>query len=151
MKKDFIIRLAALSDLAALLALERQVFPRDRLSERQYRYHIASHSSVLLVAMRSQKLLGSILLFFRKKSSIARLYSIAVDPDTQGMGVGTALLNTAERIAGEQTCTRLRLEVRQDNLAAIRLYEKLEYRRFDSYESYYEDGADAWRYEKRLR
>jgi ribosomal-protein-alanine N-acetyltransferase len=45
----------------------------------------------------------------------------------------------------------MRLEVRQDNSAAIRLYERLGYRRFAARQGYYEDGEDAWRYEKKLR
>jgi ribosomal protein S18 acetylase RimI-like enzyme len=40
--------------------------------------------------------------------------------------------------------------VRQDNLAAQRLYERHGYRRIASVVAYYEDGADAWRYEKTL-
>jgi [ribosomal protein S18]-alanine N-acetyltransferase len=41
--------------------------------------------------------------------------------------------------------------VRQDNAAAIRLYERRGYRRIGAYAAFYEDGADAWRYQKDLR
>jgi ribosomal protein S18 acetylase RimI-like enzyme len=44
----------------------------------------------------------------------------------------------------------LRLEVRYDNASAIALYEKMGYRQFGQYERYYEDGAAALRFEKRL-
>jgi ribosomal protein S18 acetylase RimI-like enzyme len=44
----------------------------------------------------------------------------------------------------------VRLEVRQDNPGAIGLYEKQGYRRFGAIAGFYEDGADAWRYEKEL-
>ncbi|MGB3840666.1 MAG: GNAT family N-acetyltransferase, partial [Rhodanobacter sp.] len=47
-------------------------------------------------------------------------------------------------------CDRLRLEVRPDNAAAIRLYERAGFRRFGAYRRYYEDGTDAWRYEQAL-
>jgi ribosomal protein S18 acetylase RimI-like enzyme len=55
-----------------------------------------------------------------------------------------------EKAAADRGCRRLRLEVRQDNAAAIRLYERRGYRRFAARGTYYEDGADAWRYEKCL-
>ena len=45
----------------------------------------------------------------------------------------------------------LKAAARQDNPGAIRLYEKLGYRRFAAIAGFYEDGADAWRYEKRLQ
>ena len=45
----------------------------------------------------------------------------------------------------------MRLEVAQKNIGAIALYEKLGYRRFGACARFYEDGADAWRYEKILR
>jgi ribosomal protein S18 acetylase RimI-like enzyme len=89
--------------------------------------------------------------FFRKGSGIARLYSIAVDHAARGRGIGEALLRAVERGARARGCTRVRLEVRQDNPGAIALYEKLGYRRFGAYARFYEDGADAWRYEKPLR
>ena len=44
----------------------------------------------------------------------------------------------------------MRLEVRTDNAAAIALYEGRGYRRLAGIASYYEDGGDAWRYEKAL-
>jgi ribosomal protein S18 acetylase RimI-like enzyme len=88
--------------------------------------------------------------FFRRNSRVARLYSIAVAHAARGRGLGEALLSAAERTALARGCQRLRLEVRQDNAGAIRLYERLGYRRFGAYSGFYEDGADAWRYERKL-
>ena len=45
----------------------------------------------------------------------------------------------------------LRLEVREDNARAIRIYEQNGYRRIGREPDYYEDGATALRYEKTLR
>lgn len=150
MKNFFTIRSAATADLPALLTLEQQVFSGDRLSKQQYRRHIANNSAVVLVVIRNKMLMGNTVVFFRKNSSIARLYSIAVSQTAQGAGIGTTLLHAVENIARERSCTRLRLEVRQDNWAAIRLYEREGFQLFGHYENYYEDGANAWRYEKYL-
>jgi ribosomal-protein-alanine N-acetyltransferase len=147
----FHIRPATEADLDALVALERRAFTTDHLSPRQYRHHLHSPTAIVLAAVDGSGLLGKAVVFLRKHSDIARLYSIAVADAARGRGLGEALLEAAERAARSRGCRRMRLEVRQDNSAAIRLYERLGYRRFAARQGYYEDGADAWRYEKKLQ
>ena len=147
---DYRIRRATLADLDALVALERRAFTTDHLSRRQYRHHITSQRASVLAAVDANALLGKAVVFFRRNSAIARLYSIAVAHEARGRGVGEALLGVAERTAHARGCRWLRLEVRQDNAGAIRLYERMGYRRFGAHAGFYEDGADAWRYEKQL-
>lgn len=138
-------------DLDALVALEDSAFDGDRLSRAQYRRHLDSVTAQVLVASaNAQPLLGSAVLFFRRGSALARLYSIATAPLARGRGVGAALLGAAEAAARQRGCRALRLEVRVDNAAAIGLYERAGFRRIGTYAHYYEDGADAWRYEKAL-
>lgn len=145
------IRRATAADLPALVALERRAFTTDHLSPRQYRHHLGNPGARVLAAVDAGGLLGKAVVFFRKGSDIARLYSIAVDDAARGRGIASALLHAVERDARARGCGRLRLEVRQDNPGAIRLYEKLGYLRFGAIAGFYEDGADAWRYQKILR
>jgi ribosomal protein S18 acetylase RimI-like enzyme len=144
------IRRATPGDLEALVALENSSFALDRLSERQLQRHLDSLSAEILVAVREYRLAGAAVLFFRRGSDTARLYSIAVAASERGNGIGEALLLAAERAAAKRGCHRLRLEVRHDNAAARRLYERRGYRHFGSYAGYYQDGHDARRYEKTL-
>jgi ribosomal-protein-alanine acetyltransferase len=144
------IRRAADADLVALLELENASFAGDRMTSRQWRRHLRSDSARVLVAVRARRLAGAAVLFFRLRSRVARLYSIAVAADARGQGIGEALLEAAERAASRRGCDRLRLEVRVDNAGAQRLYERRGYRRFGRRAAYYEDGHDAWRYDKRL-
>lgn len=145
------VRRAELSDLDELVALEQDSFTSDRLSRAQYRRHLDSDSAQVWVASApSRQFLGSAVLFFRKRSAVARLYSIASRLQARGRGVGSALLGAAETAAVQRHCRALRLEVRVDNAEAIRLYERLGFRRIGRYAGYYQDGADAWRYEKTL-
>src|SRR5450432_3789101 len=146
----FHIRRATLADLDALVALERRAFTTDHLSRRQYRRHLLSSTAVVLAAVDGSGLLGKAVIFFRAHGDIARLYSIAVCDEARGRGLGEAVLAAAEEIARDRRCSRMRLEVRQDNAGAIRLYERRGYQRFAARPRYYEDGADAWRYEKVL-
>lgn len=142
------IRRATQSDLAALIELENSSFASDRMHPRQWRRHLDSLSAEVLVATSHGRLLGAAVLFFRAHSRIARLYSIAVAGAARGGGIGEALLAASERAAVRHGCDRLRLEVRADNAAAQRLYERADYRRFGRHRGYYEDGQDALRYEK---
>ena len=143
------VRRAELSDLDDLVALEEATFDSDRLSRAQYRRHLDSDTALVLVASANRRhFLGTAVVFFRKSSRIARLYSIASKPEARSKGVGSALIEAAEASAQMRHCTALRLEVRTDNVTAIRLYERLGYRKIGHYERYYQDGADAWRYEK---
>jgi len=146
----FSIRPAVEGDLAALLALERAAFTTDHLSPRQYRQHLHSTSATVLAAVDSGGLLGKAVVFYRAGSAIARLYSIAVAEAARGRGVAKALLAAVEAQARAHGSARLRLEVRKDNAGAIALYERLGFHRFGEKRGFYEDGADAWRYEKPL-
>jgi ribosomal-protein-alanine N-acetyltransferase len=143
------VRAARADDLGALLALEAQ-FPGDRLSPRQMRAHVANPRARLRVLRIGAAVAGYALIFLRSGSDIARLYSIAVDPDWRGHGLGVRLLRDVEREARRAGAQRLRLEVRVDNSAAIGLYEGHGYRPIARIDAYYEDGAAARRYEKRL-
>jgi ribosomal protein S18 acetylase RimI-like enzyme len=144
------IRDAAPSDLAGVLALERGSFSTDRLSARSLRRFVGSPSARLRVAGWRGTVAGYYLLFFRKGTAVARLYSIAVDAAARGRGLGRRLLDDAEDIAADARQRVLRLEVREDNLPAMRLYEGRGYRLIGRYPRYYADGADALRYEKTL-
>ena len=148
---DVRVRRAELSDLDDLVALEDATFDSDRMSRAQYRRHLDSGTaSVLVASANHRRFLGTAVVFFRKGSRVARLYSLASKPEARGKGVGSALLAAIERTARLRGCTELRLEVRVDNHGAIRLYERMGYRRTDRLAGYYEDGADGWRYAKPL-
>jgi ribosomal protein S18 acetylase RimI-like enzyme len=144
------VRRATTADLALLVELEQATFEHDRLDARQWRRHLHSDSAVVLVATRGRVLAGAAVLFFRSGCQVARLYSIATAASARGEGIGALLLSACERVARRRHCRRLRLEVRDDNAAARHLYERHGYRPFATVEGYYEDGANALRYEKNL-
>jgi ribosomal protein S18 acetylase RimI-like enzyme len=148
---SILIRAARLPDLEALVALEQRSFDSDRISRAQYRRHLASHSAQVLMAVDTQQnLLGSAVMFFRRGSALARLYSLTSRPESRGRGVGSALVAAAENLARQRGCHAMRLEVRVDNASALHLYERLGYRRLTALPAYYQDAMDGWRYEKRL-
>ncbi len=144
------IRRCGLEDLEELVRLEARCFETDRLSRRNFRYLLSRANALTLVAEEGGALEGYAMLLFNTGTSLARLYSVAVDPRGRGMGTGGRLLEAAESAARDHDCVSMRLEVRADNGPAIGLYEKRGYRRFGVIEDYYEDHQRALRFEKFL-
>lgn len=137
-------------DLDALEAIENSSFDGDRLSRRSLRRYLGAASVSLLVAHEDHAVTGYALIGFRRGSLKGRLYSIAVDSQRAGRGLGRALLEACEHETRRRKCESLSLEVRADNPRAIALYEKSGYRQTGAEPEYYEDGATALRFEKTL-
>jgi ribosomal protein S18 acetylase RimI-like enzyme len=144
------LRPGASADIEALLALEQAAFASDRLSRRSFRNFLASPNATLIVADCAGRLGGYALVLFRPMSTVARLYSIAVTATEAGRGIGPMLLEAAEQTAHARDSAVLRLEVHEQNAAALNRYRKSGYRLFGRHRAYYNDGGDALRFEKRL-
>jgi ribosomal-protein-alanine acetyltransferase len=144
------VRLARPDDLDQLAGIEQAAFSGDRLSRRSLRALISTPTADLLVASVGDRVAGYTLVLRRSSSRIARLYSLAVDRDWAGRGIGAALLAAAENAARAAGSAALRLEVRADNARALRLYRRNGYRPIGARENYYEDGATALRFERDL-
>jgi ribosomal-protein-alanine acetyltransferase len=145
------VRDATPADIDGLVALENRCFAADRLSRRSFTRLIGSPTAALRLVARTGRIAGYALLLFRAGSAAARLYSVAVEPDHRGTGLGLMLLADCEATARARGSRSLRLEVREDNAAAIRLYRRHGYEQIGRYPSYYADKTDALRFEKRLR
>lgn len=144
------IRTATLDDLDALVGIEKHCFETDRISRRNFRYLLTKANAATLVNEDAGAVHGYALLLFNTGTSLARLYSYAVDPPFRGQGIGQGLVHASEALALEHDCVSLRLEVRPDNVASIGLFEKNGYRYLEVVPDYYEDHADALRFEKML-
>jgi ribosomal protein S18 acetylase RimI-like enzyme len=144
------LRKGRIGDVDALLAIENEVFTADLLSRRSFRRFLASPHATLLVAEESGKIAGYALVVFPPRTTIARLYSIAVAPHIGRRGVGPLLLAAAQEAARRRRRRAIRLEVHERNRRAIARYEKSGYRLFGRHRDYYGDRGDALRFEKPL-
>jgi ribosomal protein S18 acetylase RimI-like enzyme len=145
-----VIRPAIATDLKNLVVIENTCFSNDRLSKRSLRNFVLGRHCSLLIAELNGQLQGYILVLFRRGTSLARMYSLAVMPQMRGQGLALQLCQASEAAARSRHCIFMRLEVRVDNADAIALYESLGYHRLNRINHYYEDGQDAWQYEKRI-
>lgn len=143
-------RLAKIKDVDSLLRIENSLFKTDRLSKKSFVHFVRSDKSDLYVALIHNTIVGYYLLLYNRGTSLARLYSIAISKRHQGKGYGEALLMHAEKTASANRKNILRLEVRPDNPNAIRLYEKMGYRKYDVKKAFYEDKTPAFCFEKKI-
>jgi ribosomal-protein-alanine acetyltransferase len=146
-----VLRAARPDDIDELVAIENECFDYDRLNRRNFHWMLNKANASLIVAEIDAALVGYVLVLYHAGTSLARLYSMAVLPQVRGAGIGRRLLVAAERAAEARDSAYMRLEVRPDNAQAIALYESNGYRFLEVKHAYYEDAADARRYEKRIR
>jgi ribosomal protein S18 acetylase RimI-like enzyme len=144
------IRQATLDDLDALVRIEDSCFDTDRLSRRNFRYLLIKGNAEILVEEDKGVVRGYTMLLFNTGTSLARLYSLAVDPAQQRKGIAATLVAASEMAARQNDCVSLRLEIRKDNSASIALFKRHGYREFGTHADYYEDHMDAVRFEKSL-
>lgn len=145
-----VIRPAALIDVPAMARLEEISFPGDRLSARSLRRLVREGRATCLVAELDGCVVGDAIALPRRGSRSLRLYSVAVDPAVRKAGIGTALLAESERWAALSGHDEIRLEVREDNAAAIRRYLAGGYVTTGRKPAFYDDGAAAIVMKKRL-
>lgn len=144
------IRPATLEDLDVLVDIENRSFETDRISRRNFRYLLTRANAATLLDEQHGVVRGYAMLLFNTGTSLARLYSYAVDPAYRGRGIGRSLVEAAEKLALQCDCITLRLEVRPDNQASIAIFQQDGYRYLEVVPDYYEDHAEALRFEKML-
>ena len=144
-----LIRPATETDIPALVALEQSFPPEDRFPIRTWR-RLLRGQTMAYAAVSDGEICGAAVYLYRAGTKAARLYSLTVAPGHRGQGIAAALMQAGEADALARGCGRVRLEVRQSNATAIRLYERHGFRVMAQIPSYYPDGETAARMEKTI-
>jgi ribosomal protein S18 acetylase RimI-like enzyme len=119
------IRTAAAADLPALewYGHQRHLRPHiEKVLERRER-----DEAELLVAVANGFPVGRLGIDFTRRPGKALLWSFAVIPNLQRLGIGAALIRAAEAVAAERGLTTVEIDVGKDNPEAQALYERLGY------------------------
>ncbi|MCB9989905.1 MAG: GNAT family N-acetyltransferase [Rhodospirillales bacterium] len=143
-------RFATIKDLAALVALENESFAGDRLTRRQWRYHLNHQRNKVWVCTDDTDHPVAALLAFFPAGRAPRLYSLATAPSWRGKGLGAALIGVFLKEAADTGAQKAILEVRQDAKGAIALYERHGFKTVRVLPGYYEDGTDGIKMQVRL-
>lgn len=85
-------------------------------------------TTMTYIAYLGEKAMGIVTCFIGfstfTASKVFKIHDVAVKPEARGYGVGTKLLKTVTEEAKEMGCSKITLEVREDN-PARNLYEKM--------------------------
>jgi ribosomal protein S18 acetylase RimI-like enzyme len=147
---EICFRQARIDDVGDLVLLEAATFDLHRIDRRHFVRLLQSGSVFCLVATRSMPgerstMLGYGLVFLRRGKTRARLYSLAVDSSLRGQGLGTELVQRLMVELAELGQSRLSLEVRAEDTAVVRFYERLGFCLLERLPEYYDDRAEALR------
>ena len=141
------IRPAALSDVPAILAIERLAPNAAHWTSAEYT-RLASAETVL-IAEAAGEFCG-----FACAKAVAgewEIENVVVAPEFLRRGIASELLLELVRRAKAEAASAIFLEVRESNLPARRLYEKHSFRKHGRRQSYYRDPLeDAILYMLRL-
>lgn len=134
------LRELAWPDIDAVTVLEEQVFPDDAWSAATWWEELAGRPrrDYLVVVDRCEQVVGYAGL--DDGGDVADVMTIAVAPSVQRAGLGRFLLDELERRAIERGAQSLVLEVRADNLAALRMYEGAGFLLIRTRPRYYQPG-----------
>lgn len=131
------------ADIDAVVEIERQSFDRP-WSRNLFLRELESDISRTIVA-RDAEGHGPILGYVCRWLVVdeVQILNLAVHPDHRRQGLGRALMAYVLDEARERLAVTMTLEVRDGNVAAIELYERLGFKRTGVRRAYYGEGRDG--------
>jgi ribosomal-protein-alanine N-acetyltransferase len=147
-----VVQKASIADLDTLHMIEQQCFTKEAWSKRQIAMFLEASDSVSLTIRANSKIVGFVIGLVNQYDGmkIGHIVTIDVLPNNRRKGLGLALLRSIEQEFKSIGVKVSYLEVREDNLAAMRLYCKAGYVEFERLENYYSRGRHGVRLEKTL-
>ncbi len=139
------IRSMQLDDLSQVLAIDSQSFTLP-WPESAYRYELLENtSSFLMVAEIEQSEVGRLIVGVVVVWMIldeAHIATIAVHPEFRGQGIASRLMVSVMREAIQLEARLATLEVREQNIAAQRLYQRFGFDIVGRRPRYYKDNLE---------
>ena len=138
--------MAELTDLNDLVALESHCFGKKELfSRRQLRYLLRCPRATTFAIRRDGQIVAAAILLRRRSGQgvSARVYSMAVDPSCRRQGYGKMMLSHCLETLKAEGVSTICLEVAEENIPAIRLYESMGFRPTKRLTDYYGQGEHA--------
>ena len=144
MSKPWAIRLAAESDLDAIMQIEHECFANDAWSSDSMFDELTGAEKYYIVAYQDDELIGYAGLNKLPTVHQSEIQTIAVLPSSRGNGLGRDLMDHLLQEAMRCDCREVFLEVRADNPVAQQLYRTLGFEQIGVRKRYYQpDDVDA--------
>ncbi|MGE5187576.1 MAG: GNAT family N-acetyltransferase [Betaproteobacteria bacterium] len=133
------IETASIRLLDQLYAIEEQCFNEEAFSRRQIAYLLTDYNTIALVAKNNFDIAGFIIAQIDVEDNIeyGHIVTLNIPHSYRRKHVATQLLQEIQTIMRQRGITEIRLEVREDNHAAIKLYQTLNYQTQGKLEKYY--------------
>ncbi len=138
--KGVVIEPATWRDLRVLQVLEKACFGREAWPWIDLLAALTLVETVRLKAEVSDRMVGFIIGDRRRHQGLGWIATLGVHPDYRRQGIGRQLLTLCEQ---QLSMRRVRLTLRQSNVAAFALYRGVGYREVDVWQRYYRDGEDG--------
>jgi ribosomal-protein-alanine acetyltransferase len=136
------IETATIKLLDKLYEIEKQSFQKEAFTKQQIAYLLTAYNSITLVARGNDEIVGFAIgsIDVNRGTPNGHVLTIEALPLYRRRGIAERLLNELEAFFKEKGAVESRLEVREDNVAAINLYLKLGYMPVAKLERYYKDA-----------
>ena len=133
------VRPLELGDLGAIEVIEQRAYPTP-WSRSMFASELAKPTSICLGAFEGDELVGYVI--NSRYVDAWHVMNVAVDPDYQGRGIATRLLERLFELTANDGRRGYTLEVRVSNVDAIRLYERAGFKARGVRRGYYTDNRE---------
>ena len=133
------IETASIKLLDKFCEIENQCFSQEAFTKRQMAYLLMDYNTIGLVAKTDSEIAGFIISQVEIEDSFlyGHIITINVAPNYRRIGIATKMLDETEKILKEKGISECHLEVREDNFAALKLYQNRGYQKIGKLEKYY--------------
>jgi ribosomal protein S18 acetylase RimI-like enzyme len=118
-----IIEPATIRQLNELYKIEQQCFDSEAFSKQQIKYFLSDYNAVAFIAKLGEQITGFVIAYLENEENMifGHIITLNVAPSFRHRGIAQALLGEVEGMLKQRGVDECRLEVREDNSAALRL------------------------------
>ena len=135
------IKIEALSIkfLDKLYEIEKQCFKQEAFTKQQLAYLLTDYNTVGLAARVNGEIAGFAIarVEIGRNAQFVHILTVDITPFYRRKGIAQTMLHEIETLFKERGIEECRLEVREGNVAALSLYQKLGYKKVGKLEKYY--------------
>ena len=133
------IETASVKLLDTFYAIENQCFDQEAFTKRQIAYLLTDYNTIALAAKADNEVAGFIIAQIEVEESnlFGHIITINVSTRFRRKGIASKMLDEIEGVLKSKGITECHLEVREDNSAAIKLYQKNGYQKMGKLQNYY--------------
>jgi ribosomal-protein-alanine acetyltransferase len=136
---DITIEDVSIRLLDKLCEIEKQCFEQEAFTKQQLVYLLTDYNTIGLTALVNGEIAGFAIarVDIGRNEQFGHIVTVDVTPTYRRKGIAQKLLHEIETIFKERGINECRLEVREDNVAASNLYQKLGYKKAGRLKRYY--------------